>query len=68
MTPVCQLLGGDGGYTGQKRYLVMCTVTRPQVNEMKQIMADVDEDAFITIGMSHQALGSGFGRLQQKRS
>ena len=57
-----------GGYTGQKRYLVMCTVTRPQVNELKQVMAAVDEDAFITIGMSHQALGGGFGQPQQKRS
>ena len=35
-------------------------MTRPQVNELKKFMADVDEDAFIeTIGMSHQALGVG---------
>ncbi|MCP5097923.1 MAG: YitT family protein [Chloroflexi bacterium] len=49
-----------GGYTGQTHYLVYCTVSRPQVNALKQIVAAVDADAFITIGMSHDALGSDF--------
>jgi uncharacterized membrane-anchored protein YitT (DUF2179 family) len=44
-------------------------VTRPQVNELKKIMADVDEDAFIeTIGMSHQALGVGLVGCSTKGS
>lgn len=49
-----------GGFTGQKRYLVLCTVTRPQVGEMKQLVAKADPQAFVTIGVSHEAMGAGF--------
>ncbi len=49
-----------GGFTGQKRYLVLCTVTRPQVGEMKQLVARIDPEAFVTIGVSHEAMGAGF--------
>ncbi|HRQ42296.1 MAG TPA: YitT family protein [Chloroflexota bacterium] len=52
-----------GGYTGQQRYLVLCTVTRPQVNELKEVVAEVDREAFVTIGVSHEAMGSGFTPL-----
>lgn len=53
-----------GGYTGQKRYMVMCTIYRPQVNTVKHVAAQVEPEAFVTIGVSHQALGKGFKRLQ----
>lgn len=53
-----------GGYTGQKRYLVMCTITRSQVADLTQVVADIDERAFVTIGVSHQALGAGFSPLR----
>lgn len=49
-----------GGFTGQKRYLVQTTVTRPQVGEVKQAVARVDPEAFVTIGVSHEAMGAGF--------
>ena len=49
-----------GGYTGQKRYLVFCTIYRPQVNQVKRLVANIDPYAFLTIGLSHQALGKGF--------
>lgn len=52
-----------GGYTGTQRYLVLCTITRPQVNELKHVVAEVDKEAFVTIGVSHEAMGSGFTPL-----
>lgn len=52
-----------GGFTGEMRYMVMCTVYRPQVNLVKRVAADVEPEAFVTIGVSHQALGKGFKRL-----
>lgn len=52
-----------GGFTGQKRYLVLCTMTRPQVAEVKQLIARVDPQAFVTIGVSHEAMGAGFTPL-----
>lgn len=52
-----------GGYTGQKRTMVMCTIYRPQVDAVKRVAAAIDPDAFVTIGVSHQALGKGFKAL-----
>jgi uncharacterized membrane-anchored protein YitT (DUF2179 family) len=53
-----------GGYTGQAHSMLMCTIYRPQVNNLKRIVASTDPTAFVTIGVAHQALGSGFGPLR----
>lgn len=53
-----------GGYTGTKRYMVMCTIYRPQVNAVKRVAARIEPEAFVTIGVSHQALGQGFKPLK----
>ena len=50
----------EGGYSGHGRALVMCTVHRPQVHQLKQVVNAIDPDAFLTIGVSHQAYGVGF--------
>ena len=54
-----------GAYTGKDHSMLMCTVYRPQVNALKHIVADTDPNAFITIGLAHQALGYGFQPLKR---
>jgi uncharacterized membrane-anchored protein YitT (DUF2179 family) len=54
-----------GSYTGKTRSMVFCTIYRSQVNELKQIVAAVDDDAFVVIGNAHQALGGGFMILKR---
>lgn len=54
----------QGGYTGETHWVVFCTVHRPQVNDIKRIVAGVDKDAFVTIAEGHQALGKGFSPLR----
>jgi uncharacterized membrane-anchored protein YitT (DUF2179 family) len=54
-----------GGYSGQRHYLVTCTVSRPQVVEVKRLVAKVDPAAFVTIAVGHQALGRGFIPLRK---
>jgi len=53
-----------GGYTGQNHTMLTCTIYRPQVNDLKRIIAKVDSNAFVTIGVAHQALGYGFNPLR----
>jgi uncharacterized membrane-anchored protein YitT (DUF2179 family) len=55
-----------GGYTGQTRTMLLCTIYRPQVNDVKRIVANVDNQAFVIIGDAHQALGFGFIPLRSK--
>lgn len=54
-----------GGYTSQTHFMILCTIYRPQVIELKQIVASVDPRAFVVIGNAHQALGSGFIPLRR---
>ncbi len=54
-----------GGYTGEPRTMVLCTIYRPQVNELKRIVGEVDGHAFVTIGIAQQALGEGFTDLRR---
>jgi uncharacterized membrane-anchored protein YitT (DUF2179 family) len=49
-----------GAYTGRNHYMLSCTVYRSQVNELRRVIAEVDPEAFVTIGVGHQALGQGF--------
>lgn len=51
---------GVGGYTGEPRTIIMCTIYRPQVNDLKRIVTQVDPSAFVSIDMTQQVLGSGF--------
>jgi uncharacterized membrane-anchored protein YitT (DUF2179 family) len=54
-----------GAYTGQQHYMLTCTVSRPQVSQIRRVIADADPDAFVTISMGHNALGEGFARLRK---
>jgi uncharacterized membrane-anchored protein YitT (DUF2179 family) len=52
-----------GGYTGEQHFLVTCTLYRSQMRDIRRVVARVDPNAFVTIGISHQALGKGFRPL-----
>ncbi|MBE2221066.1 MAG: YitT family protein [Anaerolineae bacterium] len=54
-----------GAYTGEQHYMLTCTVSRPQVSSVHGIIAHADPDSFVTIGMSHNALGEGFTRIRK---
>ena len=55
----------SGGYKGEERTVVMCAIYRPQVNELKAIVAEIDPTAFVTIGMTQQVLGQGFTKMER---
>jgi len=54
-----------GGYTGARHTLITCTISRSQVTEVKRLVAQIDPDAFVSIGVSHEALGGGFATLKE---
>ena len=49
-----------GGYTHEARTVLLCTIYRQQLAELKRIVSDADPNAFVTIGMTQQAMGEGF--------
>ncbi len=59
------ILPGKGAYTGAERQVLYVVVTRAEVNQLKQIVSEVDEKAFMVIGNAHEALGEGFKPFKQ---
>ena len=55
-----------GGYTDEMRYMINTTIFRNQVNDVQSILADVDPDAFVTIGVSQKVHGTGFIPLRKR--
>ena len=47
----------SGGYTSRERTLLYCVVHRSQVNDLKYIVSNHDSQAFVVIGVAHQAFG-----------
>jgi uncharacterized membrane-anchored protein YitT (DUF2179 family) len=57
------ILPGTGAYTGAPRPVLYCVITRPEVNQLKELVREVDPQAFMVIGIAHEALGEGFKPL-----
>jgi len=53
-------LHGTGMYTGQSRDVLLCALTKVQISRLKEIVYDVDPDAFIVIHPVSQVQGYGF--------
>ncbi len=57
-------LDATGAYTGNSRPVLYCVVTRAEVATLKTIVHELDPDAFMVIGVAHEALGEGFRPLK----
>jgi uncharacterized membrane-anchored protein YitT (DUF2179 family) len=57
------ILSGTGGYTGEPRAVIYCTVARMEINRLKILVHDIDPKAFMVIGQAQEALGEGFKPL-----
>lgn len=57
-------LEGRGAYTGSSRPVLYCVVNRTEVAALKAIVHEADSEAFMVIGVAHEALGEGFRPLK----
>ena len=56
----CTYLSGRGAYTGESRDIIMVIVSRTQLPRLKEIVFQIDPNAFITISEATEVLGRGF--------
>lgn len=57
------ILHGEGGYTGDPKKVLYCVVTRLEVDKLKAIVMELDENSFVTINQVHDIMG---GRFKKK--
>lgn len=63
----CTYLKGEGAYTGQPKNVIYCAIKRQQVAELKELVMEVDPQAFLVLQEAHQVLGEGFERYSRHR-
>ncbi len=54
------LLHGKGIYTGKEREVLFAVVTRKEVTKLRDLVKDIDPQAFMIITNIHEVLGNGF--------
>lgn len=52
-----------GGYTGDRKQVLLCIISRSEVSELKTAVAKIDKEAFVIISDVHEVLGEGFTEI-----
>ena len=55
-------LNGEGAYSHKEKKVILTAVKRHQLADLKQMVVDIDPDAFVIVQEAHQVLGDGFSR------
>ncbi|MDQ0416940.1 uncharacterized membrane-anchored protein YitT (DUF2179 family) [Croceifilum oryzae] len=53
-------LSGEGGYTGEYKKVLFCVVTRLEEVKLKEIVENIDPQAFLAVGNIHEVRGGHF--------
>ena len=53
-------IAAEGMYTGDKKKMLFCVVTKKEVVKLKQIVLEKDRRAFVIVGEAKEVLGEGF--------
>ena len=53
-------LHGEGAYSHQPKKVILTAIKKHQLAELKQLVVDIDPDAFVIVQEAHQVLGDGF--------
>lgn len=53
-------LNAEGGFLHKEKKVIMCVITRFELNKLKDIVLLIDKNAFISISETKEVLGRGF--------
>ncbi|MCR4419750.1 MAG: YitT family protein [Clostridia bacterium] len=60
------LFEARGLYTGAKRPVILCVVSRSEVARLKALVAELDPRAFVVVAGVHEVLGEGFKAMERR--
>ena len=58
-------LHGEGSYSHKETKVVLAAVKKQQITELKELVVEIDPNAFIIVQEAHQVLGDGFARYSK---
>ena len=59
------LYSGEGYYSRTRKKVVLAVVKKRQLAELKELVMEFDENAFVIVQEAHQVLGDGFSRYSK---
>ncbi len=59
---------GQGMYTKEQHSILYCTISRADVETIKSLVAEVDDNAFVVIGQGHSASGGVWRACKQNKN
>ena len=59
------ILKGEGAYSGDKKRVLMCAFKQKEIVSPKELIFDVDPNAFIIVCNAHEVTGNGFKTYQK---
>lgn len=59
------LLKGEGAYSGEERDVVLCAIRRHQIPQLKKLVSELDEHAFVIVTQSHEVFGKNFQNIEK---
>ena len=54
------ILQGQGAYTGAEKQVLMCAFKQREIASIKNLVKEIDPDAFLIVCPAHEVLGEGF--------
>lgn len=54
------VLHGEGGYTGDKKDILLCTINKRQISQLRNIIKQEDSAAFVMVSDVRDVFGDGF--------
>ena len=58
------LLHGEGAFSRSHKQIILTTVSLTQLTKLKDIVAELDHTAFMTVSDASEVLGKGFGLVR----
>lgn len=57
---------GEGAWSGQQKNIILCVIKRNQIVELKKIVREIDEKAFMIVSDSREVFGKGFTHIDDE--
>jgi len=56
-------LAGKGFYTKEEKSVLLCVVYNRQIARLKEVVSEIDKDAFVIVTDAREVLGEGFSKI-----
>ncbi|MGI6463179.1 MAG: YitT family protein [Candidatus Scatomorpha sp.] len=61
------VLHGEGGYTGERKDILLCTINKRQISQVRSIIKQEDSAAFVMVSDVRDVFGDGFEDIHSNK-